>query len=388
MKQNIIRKICVVLVVLGLMMVAFVGCSEQAANDETTGTTENAENVTATSEGTGEDQGETKLIGMSLPTKELARCLKDAEYFEQEMDGLGYEVIIQFAEGDAQLQASQIENMIMKGVDCLVISPWDGASLTQVVDLAYENDIPVVAYDALILNTPYIDYYVTDDLVKVGELQGQYIVDALGLSDEDEGPFNIELFAGDPADNNARFFFDGAMSKLNPYIESGQLVVQSGQIDFSVTSTPGWDGLKAQQRMDNLISANYTNKKIDAVLCNNDGLALGVISALKTAGYGTEEYPYPVITGQDCDIASIKSIIAEEQTMTVFKDIRILAHNASTVVNALLNGETIEADDTTTFDNGSIVVPATYVPPVALDISNYQELLFDSGYYSEDLLND
>lgn len=327
-----------------------------------------------------------KVIGVSLPSKELARCLKDEEYLTKYLEEMGYEVDTQFGQGDANIQASQVENMITNGVSGIILSPWDGSSMTSVVELAHENDIPVIAYDALILGSEYIDYYSADDLVKIGATQAQYIVDKLDVAN-DAGPFNIEIVAGDPADSNAPYFYNGAMDILKPYIDNGSLVVQSGQIDFSVVGTPGWDGAKAQSRMDAILSTYYTDKKLDAVLCSNDGVALGTISALKSVGYGSADMPLPITTGQDCDIASIKSILAGEQTMTVFKDISILAKNASYMIDCLVKGEEPKITGGTIFNNKVKDVKAMVVDPKPLDKDNCQELLFDSGYYSEDMLD-
>lgn len=328
---------------------------------------------------------EAKTIGVSLSSKELARSLKDEEYLTKDLSEMGYKVDVQFGQGDANIQASQIENMIMSGVDGLIISPWDASSMTKVVEMAHENNIPVIAYDANILNSEYVDYYSADDLLEIGAVQAQYIVDHLDWSQADS--YNLEIVAGDPADSNATYFYNGALNVLKPFIEDGRLVVQSGQIDFAVTGTPGWDASKAQARMDTILSTYYTDKHIDAVLCSNDGVALGVISALKSVGYGSSDLPLPITTGQDCDAASIKSIIAGEQTMTAFKDIRELAENGAYMIDCLVKGEEPKIENPVIYNNGVKDVQAMVVEPKALDITNYKELLFDSGYYSEDILN-
>ncbi|HMR66802.1 MAG TPA: sugar ABC transporter substrate-binding protein, partial [Anaerolineae bacterium] len=213
--------------------------------------------------------------------------------------------------------------------------------------------------------------------------QGSYIVKALDLENQ-AGPFNIELFGGSPDDNNAYFFYNGAMSVLQPYIDSGKLVVQSGQTGMDKVSTLRWDGATAQARMDNLLSANYTDKKVDAVLSPYDGLSIGIISSLKGVGYGTADLPMPVVTGQDAEVPSIKSIIAGEQTETVFKDTRDLAQKAVEMVDAALNGKEVPVNDTETYENGVKVVPSYLLVPVDVDASNWKEVLVDSGYYSAD----
>lgn len=263
----------------------------------------------------------------------------------------------------------------------LVIAPIDGSSLTDILQRAADAKIPVVSYDRLIRGSANVDYYATFDNFKVGVLQAQYIVDKLGVA-QGKGPFNIELFAGSPDDNNATFFFKGAMSVLQPYLDSGKLVVRSGQTSFDQVATLRWDGGLAQSRMDNLLSRSYTSGRVDAVLSPYDGMSLGIISALKSAGYGTPANPLPIVTGQDAELASVKSIIAGEQTQTVFKDTRELAKAAVQMADSLLTGGKPEVNDTTTYDNGVKVVPSYLLQPVSVDKSNYQKVLVDSGYYT------
>lgn len=178
--------------------------------------------------------------------------MKDQEYLTQYLNERGYDVDVQFAKGDAATQVAQMENMITNGVVGIICSPWDGSALTSAVEAAHNAGIPVIAYDALILNTPYIEYYAADDLRGIGALQAQYIVDTLKLDSSDEA-HTLELFAGDYADANAPLFFEGAMNVLTPYIESGKLVVKSGQTEFNVVATAEWDGAKAQSRMDAIL---------------------------------------------------------------------------------------------------------------------------------------
>jgi len=243
----------------------------------------------------------------------------------------------------------------------------------------------VFAYDRLIRNSPNVDYYTTFDNFKVGVLQAQSIVDKLGLK-EGKGPFNIELFGGSPDDNNAYYFYDGAMSVLKPYIDKGQLVVRSGQMGMDKVGTLRWDGAAAQARMDNLLSAYYGNARLDAVLSPNDALSNGIISSLKGVGYCTEERPCPIVTGQDAEIPAVKSIIRHEQSMTVFKDTRELAKVTVQMVDTLLSGGTPEVNDTKTYNNGVKVVPAYLLTPVLVDASNWKQVLVDSGYYRMDQL--
>ena len=325
------------------------------------------------------------LVGISMPTKSSARWIADGnamvEYFQEQ----GYKTDLQYAEDDIPNQLAQIENMITKGVDALVIAAIDGTTLSDALQQAHDQGIVVVSYDRLIRDSENVDYYATFDNFQVGVLQASYIEEVLGLKDGD-GPYNIELFGGSPDDNNAYFFYDGAMSVLQPYIDNGQLVVQSGQTGMDKVSTLRWDGATAQARMDNLLSAYYSDKAVDAVLSPYDGLSIGILSSLKGVGYGSGDQKMPVVTGQDAEVASIKSILAGEQTSTVFKDTRELARVAVDMVDALLQGGEVPVNDTETYDNGVKVVPSYLLVPVSVDASNYKEALVDSGYYTEDEL--
>lgn len=275
--------------------------------------------------------------------------------------------------------------MVTKGAKVLVIASIDGTTLSDVLQKAHDAGIKVIAYDRLIRDSGNVDYYATFDNFQVGVLQAGSIVDGLGLKDG-KGPFNIELFGGSPDDNNAFFFYDGAMSVLQPYIDSGKLVVKSGQTGMDKVGTLRWDPATAQARMDNLLSANYTDAKVDAVLSPYDGLSIGIISSLKGVGYGTAAQPLPIVTGQDAEIPSVKSIIAGEQHSTIFKDTRELAKVTVAMVDAVMSGKDPEVNDTKTYDNGVKVVPSYLLKPVAVDKTNYKQILVDSGYYSEDKL--
>lgn len=335
------------------------------------------------SKGTG--GGDSKTVGIAMPTKSSERWVKDGDNMKKEFEELGYKVDLQYAEDVVENQVSQIENMITKGVDILVIASIDGEALTEVLEQAESQDIPVIAYDRLIMNSDHVSYYATFDNFQVGVLQAEYIVEKLGLGASDES-FNIELFGGSPDDNNAYFFWDGALSILQPYIDEGRLVVQSGQTNFDQGATLRWDGSKAQERMDNLLSAHYPSEKIDVVYSPYDGISRGVISSLKAVGYGTGDNPMPIVTGQDAELASVKSIIAGEQTQTIFKDTRELAKKAVDMADSVLKGEEPEINDTETYDNGVKVVPSYLLVPVSVDVDNYKEALIDTEYYTEDEL--
>lgn len=339
---------------------------------------------TATSGDSG-SKANGKTIGIAMPTKSSQRWIDDGKNVVSGFEKLGYKTDLQYGEDVVENQVSQIENMITKKVSLLVVAPIDGEALTDVLQKAKDANIPVISYDRLIKKTPNIDYYVTFDNFKVGVLQGQYIEKALGLKDG-KGPFNIEIFAGSPDDNNAYFFFDGAMSVLKPYIDSKKLVVKSGQTDFKQAATLRWDGATAQARMDNLLSKNYTSDKISAVLSPYDGISIGILSSLKGVGYGTASQPMPVVTGQDAELPSIKSIIKGEQTQTVFKDTRELAKRVVATGDAVLNGKKAEVNDEKTYNNGVKVVPSYLCQPVSVDKTNYEKELIETGYYTKDKL--
>jgi putative multiple sugar transport system substrate-binding protein len=326
--------------------------------------------------------GDKGTVGIAMPTKSSERWVADGKNMVDQFQAMGYATDLQYGDDVVQNQVSQIENMITKGVKLLVIAPIDGSSLTSTLQHAADAKIPVISYDRLIKGSPNVDYYATFDNFKVGVLQGSYIVDKLGLA-QGKGPFNIELFAGSPDDNNATFFFDGAMSVLKPYIDSGKLVVKSGQTSFDQIATLRWDAGLAQSRMDNLLSQAYTTARVDAVLSPYDGISRGVLSALKSAGYGNTAKPLPIVTGQDAELASVKSIVAGEQTQTVFKDTRELAKAAVQEGNAVLTGGKPEVNDTKTYNNDVKVVPSYLLQPVSVDKSNYKAVLVDSGYYTE-----
>ncbi|MCB5183210.1 sugar-binding protein [Streptomyces sp. SMC 277] len=324
------------------------------------------------------------LVGIAMPTKSSERWIDDGTNMVKEFQAKGYRTDLQYGDNVVENQVSQVENMITKGARLLVIAAIDGSSLTNVLQKAADAGIPVISYDRLIRGTAHVDYYATFDNFKVGVLQGSYIVDKLGLK-EGKGPFTIELFAGSPDDNNATFFFNGAMSVLKPYIDDKKLVVQSGQTSFNQIATLRWDGGLAQSRMDNLLSKSYTTARVDAVLSPYDGISIGIISSLKGVGYGTGR-PLPVVTGQDAELASVKSIIAGEQTQTVYKDTRQLAKAAVQMGDALLTGGKPEVNDTGQYDNGVKTVPAQLLQPVSVDKENYRKVLVDSGQYTEDQL--
>ena len=319
-------------------------------------------------------------VGIAMPTKSSARWIDDGNNMVKALKAHGYDADLQYAEDDIPNQLSQVENMVAKKEKALVIAAIDGTTLSDVLKQAKAAGITVIAYDRLIRDTPNVDYYATFDNFQVGVLQAQSIEQKLGLK-EGKGPFNIELFGGSPDDNNAYFFYNGAMSVLKPYIDSGKLKVASGQMGMDKVATLRWDGATAQARMDNLLSAYYGNKHVDAVLSPYDGLSIGIISSLKGVGYGSADQPMPVISGQDAEVPSIKAILRGDQYSTIFKDTRDLAKVAADMVDSALSGKQVTVNDTKTYNNGVKVVPSYLLKPVVVDKSNWEKVLVDSGYY-------
>jgi putative multiple sugar transport system substrate-binding protein len=321
-------------------------------------------------------------IGVSMPTKSLQRWNQDGENMERQLKAAGYDVDLQYAgDNEISLQVSQIENMITGGCRALVIAAIDGSSLTGALQGAKEKGIPVIAYDRLIMNSDAVRFYATFDNTKVGTMQGQYIVDKLNLQNV-AGPFNIELVTGAPDDNNVRYFFGGAMSILQPYIDSGKLVVKSGQTSQAQVATPNWSTEQSQARFENIITAvgyGPDGVKLDAVLCSNDSTANGVTNALVNAGYTKDNFP--IITGQDCDKPSVKNMNAGTQAMSVFKDTRTLASRVVSMIDSLAKNTTPQVNDEKTYNNGTGVIPSYLCEPIVVEPKDIQKALIDSNYY-------
>jgi len=325
-------------------------------------------------------------IGIAMPTKSSARWIADGDNIVKVLQARGYKTDLQYADNDIPNQLAQIENMITKKEKALVIAAIDGTTLSDALQRAADAGIKVISYDRLIRGSANVDYYATFDNFQVGVLQAASIEKGLGLK-EGKGPFNIELFGGSPDDNNAFFFYNGSMSVLQPYIDSGKLVVQSKQMGMDKVSTLRWDGATAQARMDNLLSAFYTTKKVDAVLSPYDGLSIGILSSLKGVGYGSGNMPMPIVSGQDAEVPSIKSMLRGEQYSTIFKDTRDLARVTADMVDAALSGKTVTVNDTTTYKNGVKVVPSHLLKPVIVDKTNWEKILIDGGYYKKAQIN-
>ncbi|MCO8275870.1 sugar ABC transporter substrate-binding protein [Actinoplanes sp. TRM 88003] len=338
--------------------------------------------------GAGDSAG--ALIGVTMPTRSSERWISDGDNLKKQLEALGYQVDLQYAEDKIPTQTQQLDNQITKGAKLLIIASIDGTAITTQLETAKSNKIPVIAYDRLIRNSPNVDYYATFDNFKVGVQQatslltGLKVLKADGSAGDAKGPFNIELFAGSPDDNNATFFFNGAMSVLEPKIKDGTLVVKSKQTDFKTVAILRWQAKTAQDRMENLLTSTYRGgAKVDGVLSPYDGLSIGILSALKSNGYGTAAQPWPVVTGQDAEEASVKSILRGEQYSTIYKDTRELAKTTVEMADAVLKGQTPKTNNTTDYDNGVKVVPSQLLESVIVDKSNYKKELVDSGYYTE-----
>ncbi|PPL19478.1 MULTISPECIES: multiple monosaccharide ABC transporter substrate-binding protein [Microterricola] len=349
-----------------------------------------ASSPAGTDGGSGEGAGNGGLIGVAMPTKSSERWIQDGNAVKEQLEAQGFKVDLQYAEDDIPTQVSQIENMITKGAEALIIASIDGTTLSSVLEQAAENEIPVIAYDRLIRDTDNIDYYVTFNNYIVGQQQAWSVLNGLGLveldgtaiADAPAGPFNVELFAGSPDDNNATFFWQGAIDELQPFIDAGTVVVKSGQTNFEQAAILRWDGEVAQKRMENLLTSTYSDgSKVNGVLSPYDGLSRGIISALTDAGYsvGAE---WPIISGQDAELDSVKAINSGEQFATIFKDTRELAKVAVEMASALLNGTDVQVNDTETYDNGNFVVPSFLLSSQVVVKDNITSVLVDSGYWT------
>ncbi len=328
------------------------------------------------------------LVGVAMPTKTSSRWIKDGDAVKASLEKLGYKVDLEYGDDKIPNQVQQISNMLTKGAKVLIIASIDGTALSDQLDQAAESGVKVIAYDRLINGNKNVDYYTTFDNNEVGVLQATSLLTGLGVLDADgkdtgaAGPFNVELFAGSPDDNNATFFFNGAMDTLQPYIDKGVVVVKSGQVGFTQAATLRWDPATAQKRMQNLIASTYSDgSKVDGVLSPYDGLSIGIISALTSSGYAADALP--IVTGQDAEAASVKSIIAGQQYSSIYKDTRLLGDAAVKMADDLLNGRTPEVNDTTSYDNKVKIVPTFLFPPTVVTKDNYKKLLVDTGYYTE-----
>lgn len=380
MKRKGMKKVTAILLA-GALAIGLVGCGAKTSSEpETAGT----ENTGDNSEDTGTEAKKSGRIGISMPTQSSQRWIIEGNEMKDQLEAMGYTVDLQYGEDLVDHQINQIENMLTKEIDVLIVGAIDSGAMTDIVKKVKDSGALVIAYDRLLMNTENVDYYATFDSIRIGELQGGYIVEKLGL-EEGKGPFNIELFAGSLDDNNTALYWEGAMNKLSPYIDNGMLVVKSGQTDMNQCATLRWDGAEAQKRMDNILSSAYSDgSHVDAVLSPYDGISIGVISSLKAIGYGSEDMAFPVITGQDAEIPSIKSILAGEQTQTVFVNVKNLATVAVTMADQHLSGEEVEVNMVDYYDNGVKKVSGMAIDATSLDMDNAVEELVGSGYYTEE----
>jgi putative multiple sugar transport system substrate-binding protein len=346
------------------------------------------------SSGSGDESADPsdQTIGVAMPTETSERWIADGNAVKSQLEDAGYTVDLQYAADDIPTQSQQIDQMITKGVDLLIVASIDGTALANQLQAAADAGIPVIAYDRLINGTENVDFYVTFDNYNVGVQQATSLLVGLGLMNADgsegtaTGPFNVELFAGSLDDNNAHFFFNGAMDTLQPFIDDGTIVVKSGQTDIEQVATLRWLQETAQKRMEDLLTSSYSDgSKVDGVLSPYDGISRGIITALQNAGYGDSiEAGLPIVTGQDAEIASVKLINDGVQFSTIFKDTRKLAEQAVTSAESFLQGDEPEANDTETYDNGVKVVPSYLLESDIVYQDNIKSLLIDSGYWTED----
>lgn len=377
------KKVLVCMMALMMAFAAFACAAPTATTAEEPAAAEATQAPEAATEEAAATTTAGGYIGISMPTQSSERWIKDGNTMKEILEAKGYTVDLQYAEDDIPTQKSQIENMITKGAQVLIIAAVDGSTLSATLDQAGKDGVKIISYDRLLVDTDAVSYYATFDNRGVGRLQAQSLVDGLKAL-KGEGPYNVELFAGSPDDTNSFYFYSGAMDILQPLIDDGTIVVVSGQMKQEEIGTLRWDGAVAQTRMDSLLVANYTDKQLDGVLSPYDGLSRGIISALTSFGYepGTENWP--VVTGQDAEAASIKLIISGEQYSTILKDTRDLAAVAAGMVDALLAGTEPEINDTTTYNNNVKIVPSYLLIPYTVTVDNYQELVIDSGYLTAD----
>ena len=375
------------------MIFALAACASTTSNSSDTADTNTADTTTDAADTTTEGDttadattGEGKTIGIAMPTQSSERWINDGANMKAQLESLGYEVVLQYAEDDVQMQVSQIENMVAQMVDCLVIAAVDSGALTAVEAQAKAAGIPIIAYDRLLMDTDAVSYYASFDNKGVGTAIANYIVEAKDLEAAREAgeSYTIEFFMGSPDDNNAVLLHEGIMEVLQPYLDDGTLVCKTGRTSFDETCILRWSQETAQQWCENYLSGFYADEDLDIACSAFDGFAYGIRSALEAAGY--TEANWPLITGQDAELMAVKNIISGKQTMSIYKDTRLLAEKCVTMVNAVLTGSEPEINDTETYDNGVLVVPSYLCTPVAVDVNNYQEVIVDGGYYTAEQL--
>ena len=385
MKKKILS---VVLASAMMLTLGACGSTESAAPADDAAATEDTADDAAPADDAAKEEAPAaeangKKVGVAMPTQSSERWINDGANMKEQLEALGYEVDLQYAEDDVQMQVSQIENMIASGVNCLVIASIDSSALVNVEAQAKDAGIPIIAYDRLLMDTDAVSYYATFDNKGVGTAIGKYIEEKKDLANTSE-TYTIEFFMGSPDDNNAHMLYAGLMEVLQPYLDNGTLVCKSGRTSFDDTCILRWSQETAQQNCENYLTGFYADEDLDICATAFDGFAYGCKAALEGAGYTEENWP--MITGQDAELMATKNIISGKQTMSIYKDTRLLASKCVTMVQAVLEGAEPEINDTEQYDNGKIVVPSYLCTPVAVDKDNYQEIIVDGGYYTEEQL--
>lgn len=363
------RKRIFSLLMAGLMVLSLVACGGNSGDSSSSS-----------------DGNSVKTIGVAMPTQSSERWIVDGNNMKTQLEALGYEVVLQYAEDDVQVQLAQIENMLAMGVDCLVVAAVDSSALINGLASAKSAGVPVIAYDRLLMDTDAVSYYATFDNKGVGTAIANYVVEKLDLENTTE-TYTFEMFMGSPDDNNAVFLYEGIMEVIQPLIDKGTLVCKSGQLEFSQNNTLRWDQQTAMKRCEDILTNNYADEKIDIIFSAFDGLSYGCKAALEGAGYVVGSEDWPLITGQDAELMAVKNIVAGSQTMTIFKDTRILAEKCVSMVQAVLEGSEPEINDTEQYDNNVVVVPSYLCTPVAVDADSYEAELIDSEYYTAEEIN-
>ena len=373
------------------LCLSLVACTSASNPGNSGGNNDTQDTDQSTNGGDSQTGGETKTVGIAMPTQSLERWNRDGAYLDEQFKAAGYNTIVTYSDNKNDQQVNDIQNMISQGVDLLIIAAIDGNGLNTVMNDAGAAGIPVIAYDRLIMNDNS-SYYVSFDNYTVGKLQGEFVRDALDL-DNAAGPFNMEFTAGDPADNNAGYFFNGAFDVLKPYIDSGKVVVPSGQTAFDAVATDQWQTDVALDRAQNVLASYYTGgTKLDAWLCSNDSTSLGVTQAI------TQDYAggnAVVITGQDGDVANLRNIKDGKQSMTVYKAVANEAVVTLDLAKAILSGSTVDgslisasgwgfecAYDTDSYETTpGNKCPSFLLVPDVVTADNMEEKLVTPGYY-------
>lgn len=377
------RKILSIVMSVAMIATLLVGCGSSETSTSTSGSTETTAKTETKTEATVTAG---KKVGVAMPTQSSERWINDGANMKSKLEALGYEVDLQYAEDDVQMQVSQIENMIASGVNCLVIASIDSAALVNVEAQAKAAGIPIIAYDRLLMNTDAVSYYATFDNKGVGTAIGKYIEENKKLADAQAAgeSYTIEFFMGSPDDNNAVMLYNGVMEVLQPYLDAGTLVCKSGRTSFDDTCILRWSQETAQQNCENYLTGFYADEDLDIACSAFDGFAYGIKAALEGAGY--TDANWPMITGQDAELMAVKNIISGKQTMSIYKDTRLLADKCVTMVQAVLEGSEPEINDTEQYNNGVITVPSYLCTPIAVDVNNYQKEIVDGGYYTAEQL--